>query len=81
MKKINIHDAKTHLSEYLNALDEEDSIILCKRNTPIAEIKLLQKPRKKRRPIGLAAGTFSVPESFFAPLPDEVVDGFRGEGA
>jgi hypothetical protein len=32
-----------------------------------------------RRPIGLAKGQFRVPESFFDPLPDEVLEEFEGK--
>lgn len=31
------------------------------------------------RKIGLAKGVFTVPNSFFDPLPDEVLNGFRGK--
>jgi len=79
MMKVNMHDAKTHLSAYLARLKGDERIILCKRNAPIAEIRLLPRPSAKRRPIGLAADTFSVPESFFEPLPEETLAGFRGE--
>jgi len=79
MIKVNMHDAKTHLSEYLTRLKGDERIILCKRNAPIAEIRLLPRHNANRRPIGLAAGTFSVPESFFEPLPEETLAGFRGE--
>jgi len=79
MIKTNMHDAKTHLSAYLARLREGDAIVLCKRNTPIAEIRLLPKPQTKKRPIGLAAGNFKVPASFFEPLPEEVLSSFSGE--
>lgn len=81
MKRINMHDAKTNLSAYVAGLREGDSIVLCRRNTPVAEIRLLPKPPASRRPIGLAAGTFSVPESFFEPLPEELLRAFSGEQA
>lgn len=68
-----IPDAKTHLSAYLARLKGDERIILCKRNAPIAEIRLLPRHNAKRRPIGLAADTFSVPESFFEPLPEETL--------
>ena len=74
-----MHDAKTHLSAYVARLREGDSIVLCRRNTPVAEIRLLPKRPASRRPIGLAAESFSVPESFFEPLPEDLVGGFRGE--
>lgn len=32
------------------------------------------------RPIGLAAGEFSVPDSFFEPLPDDLLRLFNGDG-
>lgn len=32
------------------------------------------------RPVGLAAGEFTVPDSFFEPLPDDLLRLFNGEG-
>jgi len=80
MIRANIHNAKTHLSEYLAKLGEGETILLCKRNKPVAEIRLLPRQPVKRRPIGLAAATFSVPASFFEPLPEDVIRSFHGEG-
>jgi hypothetical protein len=31
------------------------------------------------RPIGLAKGKFSIPDSFFEPLPEELLDAFEGK--
>lgn len=79
MIKLNVHEAKTHLSAYLDRLANGETIILCRRNIPIAEIRPIAKARTVKRPIGLAKGTFSIPDSFFAPLPDEVVRLFQGD--
>jgi antitoxin (DNA-binding transcriptional repressor) of toxin-antitoxin stability system len=79
MIKINIHEAKTHLSRYLAKLANGESILLCKRNTPIAEIRPLPASRKKPRPIGLAKGQFAVPPAFFEPLPEDEQRRFAGE--
>ncbi len=79
MIKLNIHEAKTHLSRYLDRLAKGEKILLCKRNVPIAEIRPLPPERTGRRPIGLAKGTFEVPPSFFEPLPDDLTAAFRGE--
>ena len=68
MITLNIHQAKTHLSAYLAKLQKGETILLCKRNTPIAEIRPLPAVRRKKRPVGLAAGKFSVPDSFFEPF-------------
>ena len=77
MLKINIHEAKTHLSRYLPKLEAGETIILCKRNVPIAEIRPLVKrvPRK----IGLAKGLGDVPDTFFEPLPEEIVQSFEAD--
>ncbi|MEE9164731.1 MAG: type II toxin-antitoxin system Phd/YefM family antitoxin [Nitrospinota bacterium] len=72
MLRLNIHEAKTHLSKYLKRLAKGESIILCKRNNPIAEIRPLSPKAKKRRPIGLARNEFTIPKDFFKPLPDKI---------
>lgn len=81
MLKINIHEAKTHLSRYLARVAKGESILLCNRNVPVAEIRPLPAPRKTSRPIGLAKGTFTVPASFFEPLPEDLQRVFAGEHA
>lgn len=80
MIKLNIHEAKTHLSRYLARLEKGETIVLCRRNTPIAEIRALPAARKKPRPLGLAKGTVRIPASFFDPLPDDLLDLFEGKG-
>ncbi len=78
MISINIHEAKTQLSKYLAKLRPGESILICKRNVPIAELRALPQQNRKPRPIGLAKGEFSVPASFFEPLPEKVLDDFEG---
>ena len=79
MIRLNIHEAKTHLSRYLRVLQNGEKILLCKRNIPIAEIVPLEKKEKNPRPIGLAKGQFFVPEDFFKPLPEKIMDTFTGK--
>ena len=79
MIKINIHEAKTHLSRYLKRLARGETIILCKRNVPIAEIRPIPQDRKAKRPIGLARGKLRIPPEFFEPLPPEIIASFYGE--
>lgn len=79
MIRLNVHEAKTHLSRYLARLAEGELILLCKRNVPIAEIRPVRQPRTERRPVGLAKGQLEVPPAFFEPLPDEILDAFEGK--
>jgi hypothetical protein len=65
MKKVNIYQAKTHLSALVDRVAEGESVLICRRN------------RRTRRPIGLVPG-FTVPVSFFEPLPAALIDAFEG---
>ena len=81
MIKLNIHEAKTHLSKYLELVSKGEIILLCKRNIPIAEIRSIPQKHQSKRPLGLAKGMFEVPPAFFEPLPDELVKSFYGENS
>ena len=78
MIQLNIHDAKTNLSKYLKDLTEDEPILLCKRNVPIAKIVGLKSKSTKKRKIGLAKGDFVVPDDFSDPLPDDLLAAFEG---
>ena len=81
MIKLNIHEAKTHLSKYLSRLAQGEKILLCKRNVPIAEIVPIHSTDDNPRPIGLAKGEFTLSSDFFAPLPEEIQGLFEGRGS
>jgi prevent-host-death family protein len=76
MKKVNIADAKARLSEYLEAVERGESIVICRRNRAVAELRPIAAQRTTPRPLGGAAGRLTVPAIFFEPLPDEVLDAF-----
>ena len=79
MKTVNIQDAKTHLSRYLEAVAAGEVVVICRRNVPIAELRALPRGRRSPRTVGVR-DDFEVGEAFFAPLPDDVIAGFEGEG-
>jgi antitoxin (DNA-binding transcriptional repressor) of toxin-antitoxin stability system len=81
MIKLNIHEAKTHLSRYLKRLEAGETILLCRHNVPIAEIRPLPQQRKTPRPLGTAKGKVKVPSEFFEPLPEEILRTFEGQGS
>jgi prevent-host-death family protein len=72
MKIVKVHEAKAHLSEYLAQVEAGETIIIARRNKPIAEVRPLSQPvEKRRRPIGLAKGMGKVLPSFFEPMSEE----------
>ena len=79
MIRLNIHEAKTHLSKHLRRVKKGETIILCERNVPIAEIRPIKPENRSLRPIGLDKGRLIVPENFNDPLPDWLLDAFEGK--
>ena len=78
MKKVNIFEVKARLSEYIDAVERGERVLICRRNRPVAELRAVASVRSKPRPIGGAKGRLTVPSSFFEPLPNEVTDAFYG---
>ncbi len=82
MISLNINEIKTHFSSFLAKVSNGETVIVCKRNVPIAEIKPISALPNKRRPIGLAGQEypdFQISDAFFDPLPDDIVAAFNGE--
>ena len=78
-KKLNIQEAQTNLSKHLAGLQEGDRIILCRGNEPVAEMLPLADRSTEPRPMGLGRGLAEVPDSFFDPLPDYILDDFESD--
>lgn len=64
---INLHQAKTHLSELVSAAEAGQETIIARAGKPVARLMPLENPTP-RRP-GLAKGQLT--EAFFDPLSDE----------
>lgn len=74
-----MREAKTHLSKHVANLKPGDRIILCRRNREVAEIRPIVESSDEPRSIGLGEGRSEIPDSFFEPLPDELLDRFEGK--
>jgi prevent-host-death family protein len=82
METINVHEAKAHLSKYLARVEAGETLVIARRNRPVAQLVPLQPESQPKppRPMGLAAGKVHVPPGFFEPLDDELLDLFEGKG-
>jgi antitoxin (DNA-binding transcriptional repressor) of toxin-antitoxin stability system len=81
MIRLNVHEAKTHLSAHLERLEkgQEDVVVICRRNEPIAELRAIPKARRTRRPIFRKDERFHLAPTFFDPLPEDVLGAFEGK--
>lgn len=69
MVTVNVHEAKTHLSRLLKQVEAGEEVTIARNGEPVARLTPMRK-RGKRKP-GSMAGLFTVPDSFFDPLPEE----------
>ena len=77
--RINIAEAKARLSYYLDRVSRGEMVVICRRNVPIAELRRILVPMRQPRPVGIDRG-MTIPDSFFAPLPNDLLDAFEGRG-
>lgn len=81
VEHINVYEAKTRFSHWVDEAQAGRSVVICKRNQPVALLSPLAEPQRQERRIGLAKGTFTTPATFFDPLPDDLVRLFEGRGS
>ncbi len=78
MIMINVAEAKARLSHYLQSVQRGETVVVCRRNVPIAEIRPLPRRPRRERPVGIDRG-MQLPSSFFEALPEAFLDAFEGE--
>lgn len=75
-KQVNIHEAKTHLSQLLARLQEDEEIIIAKAGKPVARL-LPVTERPSRRSPGSAKGQVVLAADFDEPLDESVLEEFE----
>jgi prevent-host-death family protein len=77
MAKVNVHEAKTHLSKLVDQAGAGKEIVIAKAGKPVAKLVPLEEHRPPRKK-GLLKGKIQVADDFDAPLPPDVVGAFEG---
>ena len=78
MIQININEAKSRLSKYARLIKSGETVILCDRNKPFAEIRPLDRRGSAPRVFGMSKGMFKLGPEFFE-ADAEVQKMFVGE--
>ena len=78
MIQININEAKSKLSKYTRLVKSGETVILCDRNKPFAEIRPLDRRGSTPRVFGMSKGMFKLGPEFFE-ADSEVQKMFAGE--
>jgi prevent-host-death family protein len=79
MTVVTIHKAKTELSKLLKRVEEGEEIIIARGGKEIAKLTPIAAPPKKSRGYGAWKGKFTVPDSFFDPLPEDELEAWEGK--
>ncbi len=80
MIEVSVNEAKARLSEYLTRVERGETVIICRRNKPVAELRPVTGMPARPRPMGLAAGRVRIPKAFFEPLDEDLRERFEGKG-
>jgi prevent-host-death family protein len=76
MQQVNVHEAKTHLSQLLARVQQGEEIIIAKADVPIARLVPIGNRPAARVP-GSAKGKLVIAPDFDAPLPQPLVRAFE----
>jgi prevent-host-death family protein len=70
MTEVNIHEAKTHLSQLIKRALMGERIIIAKGNKPLVELVVLPEVRQQRRLGGAKEAILSMEDDFDEPLAE-----------
>jgi len=74
--RVNIHEAKTHLSRLLVQVSEGEEVIIAKAGKPVARLVPIQEVVSIRK-AGTAKGKLNMAPDFDAPLPEPILEAFE----
>lgn len=80
MLTVNIHEAKTQLSRYVDQAAAGEEIVIARAGKPLARLVSLAAPQTQPRKLGLGKDEFTLPADFDAMNAVEIQEMFeRGE--
>jgi prevent-host-death family protein len=73
---VNVHQAKTHLSQLLQEVEQGQDVVIARAGVPIARLVAWRPPPQPVAAPGAMRGQIEMAEDFDAPL-DELFDALR----
>ena len=75
--KVNIHQAKTHLSRILQRVAQGEEVTIARAGVPVARL-VPAHGEQNTRPLGMDRDSIRIAEDFDAPLPANLLARFLG---
>jgi prevent-host-death family protein len=73
MIEVNIHEAKTHLSQLLSKVSQGEEVVIARAGRPIARLLRISNTGAKRLP-GSERGRVTIADDFDAPVDPETFE-------
>ncbi|PPQ39503.1 type II toxin-antitoxin system Phd/YefM family antitoxin [Rhodopila globiformis] len=82
MRTVNIHEAKTHFSQLVEAAANGETVIIARAGKPLARLTALEQPAAGgQRRLGFMRGQVTVPDDFDTLGAAEIAAMFHGESS
>jgi prevent-host-death family protein len=80
MRKVNIHEAKTHLSRLVEEAARGEPFVIAKAGKPMVKVVPLDSPPRQpeKRRFDFLKGKLKVPEDFDTMMQEEIEELFYG---
>ena len=78
LETVNVHEAKTHLSRLLEAVERGEDVVIARAGKPVARLVAADVRTEQRKP-GILRGRIRIADDF-DETPEPVLAAFRGEG-
>ena len=76
MTTVSVYDARAALSRLIKRALEGEDIVITSKGKPTVRLVPVEAEPPTQRQLGQLQGYMTVPDSFFEPLPDDILDAF-----
>jgi prevent-host-death family protein len=75
--QISVSDAKNKLPELIRAVEGGESVTICRRGVPVADLVRTKEPTRKKRKLGTLRGKIRILDpNWWKPMTDQEIDAF-----
>jgi prevent-host-death family protein len=73
--QVNVADARNKLPQLIKAVEDGESVTICRRGVPVVDIVRTKEPTRKERKLGTLKGKIQILDpDWWKPMADEEVD-------
>jgi prevent-host-death family protein len=77
--QVNVADAKNKLPELIKAVEDGETVTICRRGVPVVDLVRTKEPTRKVRKLGTLKGQIQVLDPDWSkPMSDREVEDFLG---